>query len=231
MSNKWLRTLILCSGLLLAITPVFAGWPNILLPPQAKQLPQLAEKIFTNGVPLKIVNFSSRLSVAQVLRYYRNRWSDGFVENKYEQWQQISRLQGKYFITVQVKPAGPGETDIATRGRLNILNLNKGDTLKTSSFPFLQGSVIVNDVQTVDKYKKARTLLILNKYPAYKNAEYYQTYFKKEKWNQVMNKTVNPEAFVLVFSKDEDETSLVIRSSGDDSSILVNEIKKKNWFN
>ncbi len=231
MNNKLLKNLIFCLGMLIIVTPVFAGWPNVLLPPQAKQETQLAEKIFINGVPLKVVNFSTRLSVVQVLGYYRSRWADGFVENKYQQWQQISRLQGKYFITVQVKPSELADYDVATTGRINILNLNESDTRKTGNFPVLQGSTVINDVQTMDKYKKARTLLIVNKHPANKNAEYYQMYFKKEKWSQVTNKTVEPSAHVLVFAKDEDETSIVIRSSGNDSSILVNEVKKKSWFN
>ncbi|VAW93632.1 hypothetical protein MNBD_GAMMA23-662 [hydrothermal vent metagenome] len=213
------------------VMPVFAGWPNVLLPPQAKEKPPLAEKIFMNGVPLKVVNFSTRLTVRQVLGYYRSRWADGFVEDEYNGWQQISRLQGKYFVTVQAKPSELAEHDVATRGRINIMNLNEGDIRTTPNFPVLQGSAVINDVETVDKYNKARTLLIVNNYPAEKNAEYYQRYFKKEKWTQVTNKTVGDSAHVLVFKRDEDETSVVIRSSSGDSSILVNEVKKKSWFN
>ncbi len=231
MNNKAYIQFIVYAALLLVAVPAVASWPNVLLPPQAKQGQLLAEKIFINGVPLKVTHFSSRLSVAQVLGYYRSRWASGYVDNEHNGWQQISRMKGKYFITVQVRPSELAEHDIATTGRINILNLNESDSKKISSFPVLHGSAIVNDVETVDKYKKARTLLILNKYSADKNAGYYRMHFKKEKWSEITNETVGQSAHVLVFKRDDDEVSVVIRSSGSDSSILVNEVKKKSWFN
>lgn len=207
------------------------GWPKVILPPQTDFIQPLADEMFISGVPTKITNFKTRLSVRQVLNYYRNRWATDFSENEFGSWQQISRFNEKYFITIQVKDAEDIKNSFITTGRLNISNVDETAIKKAKVFPMLEGSQLINDIQTRDKNKVARTLLFLNHYSSSENAEYYQKFYQEREWSKVMARQIEINKYMFVFKKDEDEVTIAVDPQEVGSSVLINEVKKKLFFN
>ncbi len=221
-----------------AVLLLFAGiseavyaWPKVSLPPQVGFKQTLAEEMFVNGVPMKITHFKSRLSVDQVLNYYRNRWGEKFAESEFDGWQQISQYRNNYFITVQIKTADVVIDGQYTLGRLNISNFDVKSAKEIKEFPMLNDSKIINNVETVDKDKSGRVLLFLNRQALEENAEYYKNHFTSKGWAQTMAQQVGLGARVYVFKKDKGEVTINIRSIEGGSSVMVNEVFEKSWFN
>ncbi len=231
MNSPCVKKLIMVVLLSISYASVANAWPKVMYPPQTGLKTALADEMYVNGVPMQVHLFKTRLSVEQVLRFYRNRWADDFAESEYEQWQQISHYKGSYFITVQVKNADVIDNGFETLGRLNISSFDEHKKKKPVDFPMLADSKIINDIETLDKDKKGRTLLFLNRQSLDDNIAYYKSHFTKNNWTQVMGKRVGDTGHVSVFKKNQDEVTINIRSIAGGSSVLVNEVLEKNWFN
>jgi len=229
--NQRIIKLLLITVLQLSLFTEVLAWPNVKLPPQAEMESKLAEQIIVNGIPIQVTNFKSRLSVNHVLNYYRYKWADGFSESKLGQWMQISRLDGEYFFTIQVRELNVIDDGFITVGRINISNMGKNFNQQVKMYPMLSGSRIMNDIQTVDKNKKSRSLLFRNGSTPDDNADFYKQHYKKEHWNKVMEQSPQLSQHALVFSKNKDEVNITIHAIKSGSSILVNEVKAKDWFN
>jgi hypothetical protein len=167
--------------LLFAATAPAAAWEPVDPPPQAT-LQWVAEDMNYNGVPMRVQFFRSKITLAALLEHYRQRWSEGgqrrYVENDVGPWKAISREQGDYFITVQVRPAGKGsEGYLSQRPTHARPKAGLGD-----GFPFPPGSDVVNDILTRDSDRTARTLLAFNGLTVDANADFYRTRLTKEGW-------------------------------------------------
>ena len=216
---------------ILSINTIVYAWPKVMLPPQSGYEQKLAEEMVVNGVPMQITNFKTRLSVEQVLRFYKNRWSNDFAESNHQEWLQITRYKGNYLITVQVKYADIIDNGFVTDGRLNISDFDDNKKVKLRSFPMLHDSKIINDIETRDKGKLGRTLLFLNRQSSDDNADFYKKHYTQNNWRQVMAQQLGNKGRVYIFKKKDDEVTINIHSIDGGSSVLVNEVLKKTWFN
>lgn len=203
-------------------------WPNIPPPPQSTHS-EMADEIIVNNVEMRITNFESRLSTRKVLAFYRNKWPDNFAESQSGEWQQISHGLNKYFINVQVKDAGYS----GSMGRINISKVPDGPTKKMASVLMMQGSKIASQIVTKDKLTTSTMVLLTNFNSIDDNAEFYQTNYSQTGWKTIFQKDLQHKnsGVSLVFSKGSDETTITIKKMANASTIILNQVEKRSWFN
>jgi hypothetical protein len=94
------------------------------VPPRA-QVEWVARDATVNGLPARIEQFESELSVPEVLDYYRARWANASLGKPRETttgpWRALSTLQGGFQLVVQARPRGTqGST-----GVLSVMNFSE----------------------------------------------------------------------------------------------------------
>ena len=205
---------------------VFAFWPNVPAPPQSDEI-ELADEIYVNGVALRIRHFTSLLSTREVLSFYRNKWKDKFAESVSGPWQQISRIDEKYFITVQVQDKGYSGSE----GRISISEVPKNKPEVGKNIPMMNGTQVLNEVITKDKYNISTVILLLNSFTAEDNMKFYEELYSQTGWKTVMRKDLQEQGISLVFKKERDEVTITVNKIPEGTSVLMNKVEKINWFN
>ena len=146
-----------------------AFWPNVPAPPQSKES-KVADEVIRNGIANRISLFNSRLLARQVLSFYRNKWADKYSESESGPWQQISRLDGKYFINIQVQDELSG-----SKGRITITELPKKLPKIGVGISMMNNSSILNEVITKDSDKVSTVTLLMNRHTVEANKMFYIT--------------------------------------------------------
>lgn len=205
---------------------VFAFWPNVPTPPQSDET-DLADEIYVNGIAERIRNFNSRLSARQVLSFYRNKWNDKFAESTSGPWQQISRMNDKYFITVQVQDKGFS----GSQGKIIIAEspTNKKEVGKNISM--MNGTKMLNEVITKDQYYVSTVVLLMNNFTPEENMEFYEQQYTQTDWKTVLKKNLQEQGISLAFKKENDDVTITINRTSAGTSILINKVNARSWFN
>lgn len=222
MNRKYLLFVIICFYSQL----VFAFWPNVSSPPQSDEI-ELADEIYVNGVALRIRHFTSRLSTREVLSFYRNKWKDKFAESVSGPWQQISRIDEKYFITVQVQDKGYS----GSQGRISVSEAPKKKPIVGKDVPMMNGTKILNEVITKDKYTISTVILLLNNFTIEDNMTFYKELYTQTGWKIVMSKDLQEQGISLVFKRERDEVTITVNKISEGTSILMSKVEKRSWFN
>ena len=205
---------------------VLAFWPVVPEPPQSTKN-KIADEIFVNGVAVQITEFKSLLSMKQVLSFYRNKWSGKSSESESGEWKQISQFNNKYVTTVQVKENGfSGST-----GRISVWEVPKKKPQSGKNIPIMNGSNILNEVISKDKYSVSTVVLISNTHSAEENMEFYEHYHKELGWKTIMKKNLQQSGISLVYKNDTDETTITINQVTGGSTIVMNKVVERSWFN
>ena len=203
-----------------------AGWPDVIEPPQS-QSKKMVKEMYVNGVPVSVKFFNSRLSPERVVSFYRNRWADNFAESDSGPWQQISQLTNKYFITVQVKDGN----DRGTQGRINITKLTKNKRKVGKDIPMMLQSTILSEVVTKDELTISTMILLFNEYSVDENIQFYKNYFSKDNWVSIIDKSRPDIGSTQVYKNETDELSVTIKSVAGISTVVLNKVVKRGWFN
>ena len=221
-----MKTSIWVAGFMLISKLVMAGWPTVPEPPQSTLSP-VAEELFINGVENRLSQFESRLSARQVLNFYRNRWADGFAESDSGPWQQISRLQGDYFTTIQVQ-----DNEMSgSKGRISVMKMIPPKRQIGSDVPLMNQSRVVNEVISKDKLSFSIMVLAVNPFAIEDNLEFYQQHFEKLGWKKTMHQDMQEKGTTLVFSRDKLETTITITQIQGGSTVLINQVEQRSWYN
>ena len=205
---------------------LLAFWPNVSLPPQSTKQ-EVVSELRINGLDMQITNYTSHLSVRQVLNFYRNQWVNKFAESESGPWQQISQMRESYFITVQVKESGFS----GSIGRISVLQRPQKVPQVGKNIPKMDDSKILNEVVSKDKLTISTVVMLSNPYSADENADFYEKYYSHSGWRTMMNQNMQERGISLVFKKEKTETLITIKDVSGGSTIVLNEIKQRGWFN
>ena len=184
-----------------------------------------------NDMPMRLRKVTSEDSVEGVLKFYRELWEKpllenvpGHIEQDLAGWKMITRPEDGYMMSVQVKP-------YLGSGAWGYLGISKIDDLDAnvelgSSFPKMNGSQVMNDVKHNDSVKKARTVMLQNKYSLATNVQYYRDHYTGRGWNKVMDRTAVPgKLHTFVFKKGTNEVSMTVARTGNGSQVVANVIE------
>jgi hypothetical protein len=215
-------------ALLLPAVPVCAKKNSFPVPPGAN-LVAVADKMNYEGMTMQVRKFDIEMSVEEVLNFYRGTWQGAFVENDMPPWKMISSKQGDRFYTVQVQASGSTKS----WGYLGVSDLpkllEKGGKLGSQahkSFPMMDGSSVINDLNHDDIGRKSRTLWINNRFSVTSNAEYYRNFYTQQGWTKLVDQSADSSRnHVLVFQQGDKTVNMSIDKSEQGTNIIVNDIK------
>jgi hypothetical protein len=195
-----------------------ASWPE-LPPPPRSDVQWVAEDMEFNGVPMQIRTFRSQASMAEVLAFYRARWSKAnrceCVEDRVGPYQQIARGEGRYFYTVQVRPLDAR----SSQGYIAVSVPTREGIKPGTGFPQLPATQVVNDIRTDDKETTGRTLLMRNAHSLPANISFYERELALEGWQAVDRMPKQGLARSLRFRRAAEEATLVFNQYGKDTVI------------
>jgi hypothetical protein len=218
--------ILLFAALLLLTAPAARAWVSVEAPPQST-VTWVARDMVYNGVPMRIQYFHSKHSPAQVLDYYRQRWTDGgkknYVENTVGPWRNISRAKGDVFVTVQARPAAGGTTE----GYLSQRPLKSPPPPQLGrGAPLPPGSEVVNDILSNDGDRQSRTLLAYCPLSVDASAAHYREAMGKDGWTLVNEGKARSGGRQMVLRKDDQELSLAFSPSGNRTAIGMTIVKR-----
>ncbi|HKJ65488.1 MAG TPA: hypothetical protein VJ969_08805, partial [Desulfopila sp.] len=141
----------------------------------------VAEKMVVNGISSQVHHFTAPRPVEELLEYYRLRWDDtkaggkGYREADARYWRVISRLQGRYLLTVQARE----KDTFSSEGYLAVADLKdiEDQGREQKVVPKMRGSEIINDSKSIDGGIQGRTMLIVNAFSTATNSDYYRDYY------------------------------------------------------
>lgn len=183
-----------------------------------------------NGIDSNVRQFNTKESLEEVIDFYREEWSHGIgrgpgytVTNINQPWTVISRIEGKYLMTVQIQPASNG----GSWGFLALSRLpERGRSPKLGrDFPSMRGSHTLNEVVSKDPGQTGRTMLLGNKYDLQTNVAFYRNRFSAAGWEFDMDKSLGGVLHVLALRKGRKRVNMVITEvSKNGTRIIVNEV-------
>lgn len=218
-------SIVLCACLPRA--PVAAAsWPQLPVPPHTT-VQWVAQQMEFNGVPMQIRTFRSRLSVQEMLDYYRARWSNGkrcdCVENSVGPYRQIARSEGPYFYTVQVRATDARSSE----GYIGVTAPPAVRTTPGSGFPVPPATQVVNDIKADDGDTRSRTLLLQNRQPPAANAAYYEREMPQQGWRLAGRMQPRSGAQTLRYRREAQEATLVFAQHGADTVVGVTVVEHR----
>jgi len=190
----------------------------------------IADRMVINGIPSAVHSFEADRSVEEVLQFYRRRWGqDASGRKRYREatvapWHVLSKLEGRYLYTVQVKEKNSFESS----GFLAVANLQEIEKKQNreADIPRMANSRLINDTKSIDPGQEGRTSMILNDYSVATNSSFYRDYYLGRGWGEMADKPLQ-DASVLAFSKNDRQSHIVIRKTETGSVIVMNQIQYK----
>ena len=200
----------------------WAGWP-VIEPPPGASVEWVGDDMKLNGVPMQIRRFTSGMSVPEVMAFYRDRWKERIspVENTVGEWSIIGRQSGDFYLTVQAKKSDRGSEGLLGVSRLPALATGSGPVFDIR-FPKMEGTDVVSDVDSNDKGKLGKTLILKNNFSVQSNASYYQSVLPTQGWKR--NESyggIRGDKYLLYFQRREEAASIVIAPHPDRGTAIV----------
>jgi len=227
------RKCIFGVGLLMLAAPAAASsgdCPEFPVP-DGMQVQWVAPDMVFNGVPMQIREFNIEKSVDEVLSYYKQQWPargklPGAVEYPLGDWQVVAAPMERCFYTVQARPTGMH----SSTGILAVTRAPNGQPAQRGSgFPMMSDSKVVNDINSVDGPKSARTLVLINQFSPQANASFYERVLSQDGWQTVSSLPVpmsNGDGYMLVMQRGVSRVDMSISRQHEDTTVLVNIVDK-----
>ena len=200
--------------LLCPATALATDWPSIEAPPKAT-VQWVGQNMKLNGVPLRIQQFSSNVSMNEVISYYRAIWGSRAdkksVENALGKGQVIGKQQGDYYLSVQVTPAGL--TKCTGYLTVSMLPGSQRIVMNSDQFPLMSGSNIHSELESNDPGQKAKTLTLLNTYSVASNADFYKERLTAQGWQldpHYGGSQQDGKAYAMFFRRGNTEATVII---------------------
>lgn len=200
-----------------------ASWP-VIEPPPGANVEWVGDDMKLNGVPMQIRRFTSSMTVAEIMAFYRVRWKERIspVENTVGEWSVIGRQSGDFYLTVQVKQSDRGGSEgLLGVSRLPAFASGSGPTFD-ARFPKMEGTEVVSDMDSNDKGKLGKTLILKNDYSVQSNASYYQSVLPAQGWKR--NESyggMRGDKHLLYFQRREEAANIVIAPHPDRGTAIV----------
>lgn len=226
------------TGVLLLVLACAGGTalaePKIPQPPKSR-IGLLGEEMVFNGIPMKVQQFRSDLSVAEIVEFYGQYWPAGtekepgyVVTDALKPWTLITRAEDGYLITIQVAAEGPGSKGYLARSRMDAA---LEEHVLGENFPVMHGTSPLNDVRTKDMGKDGRTMAFMNDRTPEANVDYYRNWFTSQGWTLDMDKSPGTLGHVLAFRSGDKSVNIVINGRGGRTHIVAQttNFDKQSW--
>jgi hypothetical protein len=202
-------------------------WPSVAAPPHAR-LQTVAGDMTFNGLPMRIRQFHTTRTPAEVLKFYKHQWNRRYVSNTLGPWQVLGHKQNGYYESIQVRPDGMG-----THGFIGVTALENisTDSAPGHGFARMDNSHVINDIVSHDLGKTSRTLILTNRFSVSSNALFYRQHMKDKGWREEIGDGADSSARrgqVLKFHRGNESAVVVIGHSNSRTTVVANLVERGN---
>lgn len=161
---KFLRTQLAGFALLFAASSAAQEWPSVPLP-RGLSVFDIAHQVTVNALPMRLQGFVSPASPDALAARFRQSMGEPLVETNFGKKRILGRVQGEFYISVQIEAGGSG-----SRGTIAVTNLKAAfesqDQTRTEREQLLArllpGSRVLSVVASRDGQKWSRHILYSN---------------------------------------------------------------------
>lgn len=226
---------VMCAALASALASAAGStpWPEIPSPPHAK-LEWVADSMRVNGVPMRVLRFTSSEPRSAIVDYYRSYWSGGYPTKPSVRAAGnetvVGQAHGPYYLTVEVRDAPQG----ASQGLISVSQV-AGAKIERSpgELPVMPGAKVLQVVESNDPGRRSREVFVKNPQAPPSVMSYYRAALGDAGWQLVQYTDVPREAATAggsfaVFRRERSELQLSVApaSGGRGSLLLANLVTK-----
>ncbi|MCU7876930.1 MAG: hypothetical protein KZQ84_09040 [Candidatus Thiodiazotropha sp. (ex Lucinoma borealis)] len=191
--------------------------------------------VIQNGLPMQMKQFSVDYTAAELMAFYKQRWSDtahhqenipDYIEKNVGEWRILSKVDESSSVVVQVKTANNGAS---SEGFISVTDLSgrKETNQWLSNFPRLRDSQLISSTESVDKDRSATTLIITNDYSVDENSDYYRSNLDKLGWRYLRG-SVRNNVSMLHFAKDGQQCEITVTEADDGKTVIFANVIEVN---
>jgi len=232
--NRFLSTTTGCVLVCLLLLPAVAAarYPRFPAPPDAS-IQKMADEMQALGGALDVRRFESGDTIEEVSNFYKQRWKRGpdgdvgYRESLTEKWYVISRMERGYLLAVQIQPNASG----GSWGYLSISELpalledRAGRSPRSTPFPSMAGSVVLDDMHSDDPGKSGRVVSLANEFSLGGNVTFYRDHYRALGWKADMDLPVE-SGHSLTYSTRGRTVRIVIQATEQGGAVIVaNEVE------
>lgn len=223
MGARLLKQILLL--MLLSIGGVLAASakaPEIELPPSAKSF-SVGENIVLNGLPMRMRGFHADGSLRELKAWFHRCLGAQAVENRWGDTVILGKAEGKYYLTVQLKPGREG-----VEGVVAISDFRTGDSLeryRERTNRLLSGlphdSMLVSDMTAQDGNKSSWHAVVANRQGAQLNSERVQAWLTGQGFALEHEAHTGSDGRSLYFKGAGKEAIVTIARETDQQTVIV----------
>ena len=149
------------------------AWPVIALPQETKPF-ELGGQISVNGMPMRMQGFVSGADPGRLAAWFRQSLGQPLVESALGPKIILGRLQGEYYVTVQLEPAASGTRGLIGMTDLKAAHANERATQAARARWLARlpsGSRLLSQMESDDAGKHGTHLVIVNQHGAQLNRD------------------------------------------------------------
>ncbi|GAA5218219.1 hypothetical protein ACFSJ3_15195 [Corallincola platygyrae] len=204
-------------------------WPTFPVPDNA-QVTIIAQEIRNNGLPLHILELRTDKTMAEVMSFYRQEWTNntGDVEGFIEQELNGAPLISHYDPSEQMMFAVQlNKVQGITIGTLSISYMgifeDESDFSPGKGLPVPARSVVIQDFTAAEMVGSSRTATIRTKQSIAMAKEFYLKHYMNRGWQNISYRMKDSRSKgILLFSRNGNEVQLIFsRPKGSDVTDIV----------
>jgi hypothetical protein len=164
------------------------GWPQLPAPPRAA-LEWVAADLEYNGLPMRVLRFSSPASVAEIIALYRAHWTRGYpappASIMLDHATVVTQVHGPFLMTVKAAP-GPdgGTTGLLAVTQVLHIGAVAYDTARTGpdDLPRPPDARVLSNVTSHDGGRRSRQVLLQTPASVDSTARYFDAALTGRGW-------------------------------------------------
>ncbi|MBC7414669.1 MAG: hypothetical protein H7327_07015 [Herminiimonas sp.] len=214
------------------------NWPQPTLPDDLTTIP-LGRAMTMDGLPMRMAGFVSAKPPGVLLDALRRSFGQPQVESSHGGKRILGRAEGRFYLTVQIEPAGSGSKGIVSTVDLGELAKNQAAIARSKAHWLARlpaGSTVASDLRSEDGGKSARHTVILNGHGQARNRDAMVALLASDGYTlerevaaagQTGSSDAVRTATTLHFSAPGKEAMAVITQTGERSAIVLNTVSTK----
>lgn len=139
-------------------------WPRVVLPKDLQTF-NIGQQVTMNSLPMRLEGFISALKPDQLMDMFRQSLGKPVVESTMGTKRILGRVQGEYYVTVQIEPAGSGSRGVTAVTHLKA-SYDSQEKTKTARERWLSrlpsGTRLLSQMTSQDEGKSSAYLVFTN---------------------------------------------------------------------
>ncbi|GAB3427965.1 hypothetical protein NX773_00625 [Massilia solisilvae] len=208
-----------------------APWPQVRVPQQVETF-DIGQEVVVNGTPVRMRGFVSSVSPAALTASFRQVLGEPLMEDRRGNTLVLGRGEGRYYMTVQLDPAGFGTRGVIAVTRPPIDQHEPADAAARRLLSALPpGSTLASHTSSIDGGTRAEHDAVINSHSIGVNSEYVQRMLRANGFSFEReagpSKAIHarthlaPDARTLFFKRPGAEATAVLFSDASGKSVIV----------